>query len=66
MSDLNYFHIMGFVSEKDLDADRSTHIDSIAEEGDYEAAVKSIIEDNKGKYYHVSVESDNGREISGT
>ena len=63
MSDSNYIHVMGFETEASLDKDSAKHIDSIAEEGDWEKSVQSMIDENKFRYFHISVESDDGKPL---
>lgn len=63
MADLNYIHVMGFETESDLDADKPEHIDSISQTGDWEDDVASIIADHKDNYFHITVESDDGKPL---
>jgi hypothetical protein len=62
-SEVNHISIYGFKTEEALENNEETHIDSITEEDDWESAVDSIVEDNRGKYYHITVESDNGKPL---
>lgn len=61
--DLNYISIYGFKTEEDLDNNNEHHIDSISETGNWVKDVKSIIADNKDDFFHISVQSDDGRDL---
>jgi hypothetical protein len=63
-SEVNYISVYGFKTEGALDNNEETYIDSIAEEGDWERTIHSIVEDNKENYYHITVQSDNGKPLS--
>lgn len=62
-SEQNYISIYGFESESDLENNKETHIDSIAQDDAWEECVLSIIEDNKGNYHHITVQSDDGKPL---
>jgi hypothetical protein len=62
-SELNHVTIYGFVTEEDLEKNRESHIDSLTQEGDWEDCVLSIIEENKDTFYHITVESDDGKPL---
>lgn len=63
MSGLNYIHIMGFKTAACLDGDNAKHIDSVSETDDWERSVQNIIEENKPSYFHITVESDDGKPL---
>jgi tRNA G37 N-methylase Trm5 len=62
-SEVNHISIYGFVTEDDLNNNIEKHLDSITEDGEWEKTVQSIVNDHKSHYYHISVESDNGKPL---
>lgn len=63
-NDANYISIYGFRTEKDLDENNDEHIDSILEDDNHEEDIKSILAREKDNFYHITVESDDGKPLS--
>ena len=54
---------MGFETAHCLDRDNAKHIDSVSETDDWKSSVQAIIEENKPSYFHITVESDDGKPL---
>jgi hypothetical protein len=63
MSELNHISLYGFKTEDDLDNNIEQHIDSIVEDDNWIKDVNAIVASNKPKFFHISVQSDDGRRL---
>lgn len=61
--ELTHISIYGFETEENLDNNKEKHIDSITKDGFWERCVIDIIAENKNAYYHITVESDDGKPL---